>query len=299
MAGAGVTAGAVAYAAGYERTAFVLREVDVPVLPPGSPLIKVLHISDLHLLPRQAAKRRWLRSLSGAGPDLVVDTGDNLAHRDAVAPLMRALGDLLDLPGVFVLGSNDYYSPTPKNPARYLWSDTSVDRRRPKDLPWRELKHALSSAGWCDLTNATAELSVRGVRLAFSGVDDPHLEYDDLDAIVEPAAADLAIAVAHAPYLRVLDAFNVHGYRLILAGHTHGGQLCVPGYGALVTNCDLDRRRAKGLHRHRCAGHDPSWLHVSAGCGTSPYAPVRFACRPEATMLTLTPLDSQRPDAVG
>ncbi|MGH3425921.1 MAG: metallophosphoesterase, partial [Nocardioidaceae bacterium] len=91
------------------------------------------------------------------------------------------------------------------------------------------------------------------------------------------------------------DAWNAAGYPLVFAGHTHGGQLCVPGFGALVTNCDVGRARAKGLHRHRVDGHDPTWLHVSAGLGTSPYAPVRFACRPEATLATLTPVDSSRP----
>ena len=83
------------------------------------------------------------------------------------------------------------------------------------------------------------------------------------------------------------------GYDLIFAGHTHGGQLCLPFKGALVTNCDLDTGRAKGLHRHPAqapADHpEAAWLHVSAGLGTSPYAPVRFCCRPEATLLTLTP----------
>ena len=87
------------------------------------------------------------------------------------------------------------------------------------------------------------------------------------------------------------------GAGLVIAGHTHGGQLAVPLVGALVTNCDLDRRRAKGLSRwwpgaDRGAvvggAADAAWLHVSAGLGTSPYAPVRFACRPEATLLTLT-----------
>jgi uncharacterized protein len=102
------------------------------------------------------------------------------------------------------------------------------------------------------------------------------------------------MGVTHAPYLRVLDQFARDGYETILAGHTHGGQLCLPGFGALVTNCDLDRGRVKGLHAHpRGAGPGTpgsSWLHVSAGLGTSPYAPVRFACRPEATLLTLTPV---------
>jgi predicted MPP superfamily phosphohydrolase len=79
------------------------------------------------------------------------------------------------------------------------------------------------------------------------------------------------------------------GFGLILAGHTHGGQLCVPGFGALVTNCDLPPRQAKGLSVHRAddGSGARSLLHVSAGLGTSPYAPVRFACPPEATLLTL------------
>lgn len=73
------------------------------------------------------------------------------------------------------------------------------------------------------------------------------------------------------------------GMDLIFAGHTHGGQVCVPGYGALITNCDLDTARVKGLSRHGAAH-----LHVSGGLGTSPFAPYRFANRPEVTLLTLT-----------
>jgi predicted MPP superfamily phosphohydrolase len=90
----------------------------------------------------------------------------------------------------------------------------------------------------------------------------------------------------------VLDQFAGDGYEAIFAGHTHGGQVCLPIKGALVTNCDLEPARAKGLHRHPAESNpgDPrsSWMHVSAGLGTSPYAPFRVACRPEATLLTLT-----------
>ena len=150
------------------------------------------------------------------------------------------------------------------------------------------MRRAFTERGWTDLTNTHASLDVAGRRLAFVGVDDPHLGYDELDDEPADPSADLAIGVAHAPYLRVLDRWNSLGYPLIMAGHTHGGQLCVPFYGALVTNCDLDRKRAKGLHTHQTPGHEPSWMHVSAGLGTSPYTPVRFACRPEATLLTLT-----------
>jgi uncharacterized protein len=280
---------ALAYAAGVERRAFVLRRVEVPVLRPGSHPLRVLHISDAHLTPSQTAKQRWLRRLADLEPDVVINTGDNIAHRDSVPHVLRAYGELLDLPGVFVLGSNDYYAPIVKNPFRYFWPKRT-EKRFGEYLPWQDLRDAFVERGWVDLTNRPGELVVRGQRLAFVGVDDPHLKRDDLTAVQGPAdpTADLAVGVAHAPYLRVLDQWNRDGYPLIFAGHTHGGQLRVPGYGALVTNCDLDRKRARGLHQHQVDGHPPSWLHVSAGLGTSPYAPIRFACRPEATLVTLT-----------
>jgi predicted MPP superfamily phosphohydrolase len=301
--GLGLLAGAAgtAYAAGYEVRAFTLRRVEVPVLPPGHSSLRVLHLSDLHLTPRQHRKRAWVRSLAGLEPDLVVNTGDNLADMDAVPPLLEALGPLLDVPGVFVLGSNDYFSPSVRNPARYLLPDDGQRNTHTRKLPWRELVASFEQRGWTDLDNRRASLTVRGLRLDLVGVDDPHLEYDDLDAVAGPAdaTADLRMAVTHAPYLRVLDAFARDGYDVTFAGHTHGGQLALPGKGALVTNCDLEPARAKGLHRHPAgaAPGDPgsSWLHVSAGLGTSPFAPVRFSCRPEATLLTLTAAQEARP----
>lgn len=283
---------ALAYAALYEVRAFTVRRVTVPVLEPGSEPLRVLHLSDAHLRPQQHRKREWLKSLAALEPDLVVNTGDNMAHVDAAPAVLDAYGELLDVPGVFVFGSNDYFSPVFKNPVRYLFGGSGVeaggDWQRSPDMPYEELRSAFTAHGWLDLTNRHGELEVKGRRLAFVGVDDPHLEYDELDELPADPVADLAIGVAHAPYLRVLDRWNRSGYPLILAGHTHGGQLRVPGYGALVSNCDLDPARARGLHRHQAPGQDPSWVHVSAGLGTSPYAPVRFACRPEATLLTLT-----------
>ncbi len=174
--------------------------------------------------------------------------------------------------------------PRPKNPARYLRPDDGK-RVHGEELPWRELHAAFVAAGWCDLTNSGATLEVEGVRLAFRGVDDPHLFRDDYPALAGPVdpAVDLAIGVTHSPEPRVLDAMVADGHDLVLAGHTHGGQLRVPGFGALVTNCGLPRSQASGLSRWGRA-----WLHVSAGLGTSPYTPFRFACPPEATLLTLT-----------
>jgi predicted MPP superfamily phosphohydrolase len=297
LLGLGALAGVagLGYAAGYEVRAFTLRRVEVPVLPAGSRPLRVLHLSDLHVTPHQAHKLAWLDSLARLEPDLVVNTGDNLAHPGSVEPLLAALGRLLDVPGVFVFGSNDYFAPTVRNPLRYLLPDDGQRNTSSAPLPWKDLRLAFIDSGWRDLTNTTDALTIGDTTLAFAGVDDPHLEYDDLAAVAGPAPreADLRVGVAHAPYLRVLDQFAADGYEMVFAGHTHGGQLCLPVKGALVTNCDLDTARAKGLHRHPADSRpgDPgsSWLHVSAGAGTSPYAPVRFCCRPEATLLTLVP----------
>jgi predicted MPP superfamily phosphohydrolase len=275
------------YAVGIERRAYTLRRVEVPVLAPGSRPLRVLHVSDLHLTPGQRDKQRWVRRLADLEPDLVVNTGDNLAHSESVPFVLEALGELLDVPGVFVFGSNDYFAPVLKNPVRYLLPDREITTPDVV-LPYEDLRDAFVRRGWVDLGNRRDTLDVAGRRIAFAGVDDPHLGYDDLDAVAGAAEpGDLAIAVAHAPYQRVLDQFTADGYQLVMAGHTHGGQLCLPGYGALVTNCDLDRARVKGLHRHAVPGRSPAWMHVSAGLGTSPYAPARFCCRPEATLLTL------------
>ena len=291
---AAATAG-LAYASLYEVNAFTLREFTVPVLKPGSAPLRILHLSDIHMTPGQHRKQDWLSGLAALEPDLVVDTGDNLAHTGALPSLLRAYGDLLDLPGVFVFGSNDYYSPRPKNPLRYLTDGASGEVQVESDLPWREMRGSFTRRGWRDLGNRHDELTIKVQRLSFVGVDDPHLGFDELDEMRADASAAVSIGVTHAPYLRVLDRWNSLGHQLILAGHTHGGQLCIPGYGALVTNCDLDTARVKGLHTHQVNGNNPSWLHVSAGLGTSPYAPVRFACRPEATLLTLAGIDSVGP----
>jgi uncharacterized protein len=282
--------GCLAYARLYEVNAFRLRRVAVPVLPQGARPIRVLHLSDVHMTPYFRARQRWLSTLGALEPDLVINTGDNLAHQEAVPFVLGSFGRLLDCPGVYVWGSNDYYAPTFKNPLRYFEGPSTRDRRSPQTLPWQDLGRSFKEAGWIDLTHTRASLEIKGVRLGFRGTDDPHLGQDHYAEVAGPISRDeidVAIGVTHAPYRRVIDAMAYDGHDLIIAGHTHGGQVCVPFYGALVTNCDLDTRRAKGLSTHSAGGHT-SWLHVSAGVGTSPYAPIRFACPPEATLLTLT-----------
>jgi predicted MPP superfamily phosphohydrolase len=285
-----VGAAGLGYAAGYEARSYRLRRVEVPVLPWSSRPLRVLHISDLHMTPKQRKKQEWLRRLDALDPDLVIGTGDFMADRNAVPVVLDALGPLLRRPGVFVFGSNDYYAPMLKNPTRYLWRNSEAPTTA-RPLPWEDLRDAFNAAGWLDLTNARGRLKTDDREIEFAGVDDPHLGRDRYDQVAGPpdAAAALGVGVLHAPYRRVLDRMARDGFPLIVAGHTHGGQVCVPFYGALVTNCDLDRGRAKGLSRYGDS-REPSWLHVSGGLGTSPYAPIRFACPPEATLLTLVPV---------
>lgn len=267
----------------------------MPALPAGQRALRILHLADLHLTPDQDDKIAWVRSLAELEPDLVVNTGDNWAHTEAKPALLHALEPLLAIPGAFVLGSNDYSAPRPKNPARYLLPDPRSPQRPLVRLPVDELVAAFTAAGWRDLTNRRDSTLADGRRVSLVGVDDAHLDRDAFPQGTSPHDVDLRLGVTHAPYRRVLDQMHSDGVDLVLAGHTHGGQLCVPGWGALVTNCDLDTRRAKGLHGWPGArpdapgGETSTWLHVSAGLGTSPYAPVRFACRPEASLLTLVP----------
>jgi uncharacterized protein len=278
-------AAAFGYAALIERNWFTLRRYDVPVLPPGAAPLRLLHISDAHLTSGRRRLISWIRALDELDPHLVVNTGDSIAEPQAVLTFMDALGPLLERPGVFVFGSNDLYSPKPKNPTRYLWRTSAGEHeRKVPDLPWEKLRDGMTDAGWLDLNNRRGRLTAGGVDIAVAGVHDSHIGYDRYERVAGPAdpAAGLRLGVLHSPEPRLLDQFTADGYDLLLAGHTHGGQLCLPGYGTLVTNCGIDRERARGLHPYGRA-----WLNVSAGLGTSPWAPARFACRPEASLLTL------------
>jgi predicted MPP superfamily phosphohydrolase len=283
---------AVGYATVIERNWFALRRFDVPVLPPGADPLRILHISDAHLTPGRHRLMAWIRSLDDLDPHLVVNTGDSISHPESVRPFLDSLGPLLDRPGVFVLGSNDLYAPEPHNPALYLQGPSSRKRiRKGPDLPWEKLSDDMTAAGWLDLNNRRGRLAVGGLDIALAGVHDSHIKRDRYEQVAGQAdpAADLRVGVMHSPEPRLLDQFTADGYELLLAGHTHGGQLCLPVYGTLITNCGIDRQRARGLHRYPAEGQ--AWLHVSAGLGTSPWAPARFACRPEASLLTLVPRD--------
>lgn len=286
-------AGAVVWGTLIERQMFTVRSVTARALEPGSTPIRVLHLSDLHLAPWQSRKIRFIRSLRRLAPDLVIATGDLMGHVDALDALSEALEPFDDVPGVFVFGSNDYYGPMVKNPIKYLKEPSRLATRE-KDIDNAAVERYLSQdLGWHSLNNDAVVLDVREQPVELFGLNDPHIRYDDPERMraALQAVRDLTLPVArlgvvHAPYRASLDALLECDADVLFAGHTHGGQVCVPGVGALTTNCDLPKLQAKGLSvwfsERRAA-----FLNVSAGLGHSIYAPVRFACRPEVTMLTL------------
>ena len=268
--------------------AYKVREATLPLLPKGSKEIRVLHFSDLHLTPSRKREIADIKSFINLKPDLVISTGDFLAHQEAIPTVLNALDELLDLPGLFVFGSNDYYAPSFKNPFSYLKKDNG-ERKLGEKLPVEKLRKSLIKRGWLDLNHKKVSFKINGSSIEARGTDDAHLELDDYTQVAgtPKKSADLAIGVTHAPYERVLAAMANDDLDLIFAGHTHGGQVRLPWFGeskALTTNCDLENWRSRGVTKV----NDEPWLNVSAGMGTSPFARIRVASPPEVSLITLT-----------
>jgi uncharacterized protein len=294
--------GTLAWGVFVERTRFTVREETLPILEPDARPLTILHLSDLHMAPWQRSKQDFIRSLARFEPDLIVETGDTLGHVDALSGVRRAYDAFRGIPGVFVHGSNDYVGPVFKNPFAYF-GGPSQGKRRAAVLDTDSLdRYLVDDLGWLSVDNAARALELRGHRIELFGTGDAHRGWDRLDELpgaierlretVEWDAGDgaaLRFGVTHAPYRRVLDALTTQGADLVFAGHTHGGQVRIPGLPALVTNCDIPRSQAQGLSVWQGAQRS-ALLEVSAGLGTSIYAPVRFACPPEAVVLTLVPV---------
>ena len=282
--GASVAA-ALAWGSLIERRWYVLRHVTVPVLSASaSQPLRVLHLSDLHQLPRQRHRLDFVRSCLDAGPDMVIVTGDLLESNGSIDGVVEVLGQAVaGRVGLAVLGAHDYWGPTARNPADYLFAPQR--RSYGKRLDTQRLIDGLTSAGYEVMDNRRTTVKTPAGLIDVAGLGDAHVNFDDPAAVDwSPPAEDVALrlGVCHAPYQRVLDPFAAAGLQLTLAGHTHGGQVRVPFAGALVNNTDLPLRQSRGLTRY-----GDMWLHVSAGLGHSRFAPVRFSCRPEATILDL------------
>lgn len=284
-----------------EKNRFTLRHDVVPILDPGSAPITILHLSDIHMAPWNTSAIAWIRELAATSPDLVVCTGDFLGHPAGLSALTEALLPFAGIPGVVTHGSNDRLAPRFKNPFSYLLGPSQVGHGPGTPMDFAGLQKLYATLGWIDIDNGATRLEVKGQTLDFVGVGDAHYGEDalaELPGIVDElresseddrglgATSITTIGVTHAPYRRVLDALVTHGAEMIFAGHTHGGQVCLPGGRALTTNCDLPASQARGLSQWQHAGR-ASFLNVSAGLGTSIYAPIRLFCPPEAILITL------------
>lgn len=275
-------AGAAAFAYGlYEPYRYHLRTADVSVAWEGPPL-EVLHLSDTHLAPGDRKLQTFLRSLPERlrrTPDLVLATGDMIEGDEAIDPLIEALAGVDGRLGRFyVLGSHDYYVSSGPAYTKYFSGNKTMRAAAPTNSA--RLEQRLQDKGWVSLANRTEIVADDGRTIRLSGVDDPYLNRHTTDHIERRRGENLAIALAHAP--DVVSEWALNGFDLVLAGHTHGGQVRIPGVGAVVTNCSLPAGLAVGLHP---IGR--TWLHVSPGLGTGRYAPIRFLTRPEATLLRL------------
>ena len=277
----------VAYGVFVERRWYRLATYRLPILPAGSRAgPKILHLSDLHFVTSDGGKARFLASLPEA--DVTIVTGDVLGEPEAVAAVARALGPARGrTASLVVLGSNDYFAPRPLSYLAYF----RKRRRRRSGKPGgaRDLVPRLRADGWTHLRNRRIAMEVAGVRLEVVGLDDPHIERHDLRVAARSDPGALGVAVVHSP--DPAPELAALGYDLIVCGHTHGGQVRMPFLGALVTNSTIPKQLGMGLSRF-----GRTLLHVSPGLGTSKFAPFRFLCRPEATLLELVPRSS--PQAV-
>ena len=301
--------------------------------------LRILHLSDLHFWSGSEWLTEYVASLAEFPEiDFVALTGDNFSDASGLEMLRRALTPLLKFPGAFVFGSNDYYSGQFKVPLHYFFPEKKPKLRKVPDLPTAEFQDFLTSGGWQDLNNQVASLAVtsparqgraaRDLTVALSGTDDPHIGRDEAVQVPDTwSKADLRLALTHAPYARVLDQYAACGADLVLAGHTHGGQICLPGFGALVNNTDLPLSYSGGVRswrigtvpnpaprvrrgktyppvdlqalRNQAGISNPvaagqTTVHISRGLGTSKFTPVRLACPPEAAIITISGLSADR-----
>lgn len=263
------------------RYRLVRHRLDILPATATAPLT-VLHLSDLHFVRRDQGKAAFLAGLPTA--DVTVVTGDFLAEPEAVETTVAAVRATRGrLASWFVLGSNDYFAPRPLNYLAYF----RRTRRPRRAVRGRgdDLIEQLRSDGWDDITNIRRDADLGGLPIELLGLDDAHIAWHDLRVAPRTSPERFGFAVMHSPDSAPETASL--GYDLMVAGHTHGGQVCAPGFGALVTNCSLPSHLVSGLVRMGDA-----IMNVSPGLGTSKYAPFRFFCRPEATLLELHPRPS-------
>jgi uncharacterized protein len=243
-----------------------LIELEVPLkrLPAELDGLTIVHLSDFHLGTASLNGRTLDRAVAWAGeqePDIVALTGDLLSRQRGEGSLRAAIGRLQARYGIFaVLGNHDI------DVTRDPFS-TPTDAR------------GVSEAGAVLLEDSSAEFEVNGRRIQVAG-GDPRDGWKArrLERLAD-SEADLRILLFHFP--DVTERLPPGAFDLVLAGHLHGGQICLPTPRGKLRLEHLRARHWEGLHETPAG-----MLHVSRGLGTS-FVPFRFLARPEATKLVL------------
>jgi predicted MPP superfamily phosphohydrolase len=253
--------------------------------------LTILHISDLHLCGPDERKAAFLRYATGFDYDMVVLTGDIFEHEDGVKHAAALLSKKPRLGAYAILGNHDYYAYTTFN--RIVGRLIKRYRNPSKRRDVSSFNTALEENGYTVLRNESVRLSEEKISLI--GVDYPSIDEPSLQKLVSKAQPeDLLIALFHMP--KNLEYYVRSNIRLVFGGHTHGGQVRIPGIGAIVTDSEMARHEASGL-----VWRGKTLFHISRGLGQDPFplTNYRFFCPPAATVLEITYQTSKPMAAVG
>lgn len=243
--------------------------------------LRILHLSDIHFAYPDRKLASFFDGLAELNPDLVVLTGDIIDCRDGVYEAEKQLSKLKSKHGIFaVMGNHDYYDYQLYDCLFHNFQGQRHPLKRNGTLKLRAVYKKLKIK---ELRNESHHLNLNGQRVGIHGVDDPVTGHADLTRIrPEKGAGVVNILLSHC--LDVLFGLSDHEIDICFSGHTHGGQICLPGWGAIITHSRAGRKYAAGIHKfmdiHCC---------VSRGLGSSRFMRVRFFSRPEAVLLTLQP----------
>jgi hypothetical protein len=268
-----------------DRWGYRTRRLRLPIKGLAAPL-RVLHLSDLHLLPRDRAKMAFVRRVTDDDYDFVFLTGD-IAEEEAAEPLVPGLLSRPPRHGAFaVLGNHDHWRMGFGEHLRSFLTGATSGRTAFTDVTAMKARYE-ADGRWRVLVNEHVETHVNDQKVVIAGIDDPFTRRGDLQKTMHGVKqADVLIGLVHVP--TDLASLSQRGFHLVLAGHTHGGQVRLPLIGALRTQCDLPPRHAAGLHLvERTA------VHVSQGLGAGTLIRLRLLCPPTAYDITLEPA-SQR-----
>lgn len=242
--------------------------------------IRILHLSDIHFSSPSPKLSLFFEELAAIPLDAVFITGDIIDSMKGIAYCKETLSRLKPAIGIFaVYGNHDYYD--------YHFTELLLHNFPGQRMP-RNHQHvhvldaALKEIGVHVLKNQSAEIFWHGTSLLVHGLDDPTSRRANLRKTMQrfdPAKANVLLT-------HTIDAFLEIGRNeidLSFSGHSHGGQICLPFWGPILTHTIMGRAFAGGFFQHKGA-----WCSVSRGIGTSRFLPMRLMCRPEAIVVTVS-----------